>query len=393
MTKLSRRSFLKGTAAAVALLSAGGVIRAVDQGGFSTGRGPAYEAWKHWESHDYGGDPLLRLVKTGVLAASAHNTQPWLFRVSGQKLQLFADISRNLGAMDPCMREMNLSLGCALENLMLAAAAYGYKPQETLYNGGPEQILAADIALSPGTEERSGLYAAIGRRHTNRGAYDKDRPVQAAVLQELDRLGAGLSAARVIWFSSPAEKAEMGSLVIRATEAIAGDSQQTEDSHRWYRQDWQEIQRHKDGPTMDATGNPALTRFFGKLLPVSAKTSNAYWLKMTKGIQVPTAAVFGTIVVRDRRERSQLLQAGRLWQRLHLWAAGNGLAAQPLNQPHERQDRELQEGSEPVFGQALQNLVNAPGYESVFTFRMGYPLDQALRSPRRPAREVMLTYI
>ncbi|MNE56381.1 hypothetical protein D3C80_1512850 [compost metagenome] len=182
----------------------------------------------------------------------------------------------------------------------------------------------------------------------------------------------------------------MGQLIIRATEAIVNDQIQAGDSHKWYRHDWDEIQRHKDGTTLDATGNSVVTRFFGKLVPVSEQTSNNYWLKMTKEIHVPTATVFGTILVRNQSDRVQLMQAGRLWQRMHLWAAVHGLAMQPLNQPHERRDREFQLGLKPIFGQALAELVKAPGFEGVFTFRAGYPVSKGLASPRRSAEEVLL---
>lgn len=393
MVKLSRRNFVKGAIAAGALLSAGGVIRAFDQGGFSTGRGSAYDPWRAWTEEETGIEPLLRLVKASILAANAHNTQPWLYRLHEQGIDMYADISRNIGTMDPLLREMNISLGCAIENLIISAKAYGYHVKETLFPGTFDSIHIANIALTEGAPpEPSELFHAIGKRHTNRASYDRNKQVEPAVLQEMERLGENLRDVRIAWFGDSSQKNEMGQLIIRATEAIVSDNVQAGDSHKWYRQDWDEIQRHKDGTTMDATGNNAMTRFFGKLLPITEQTSNKYWLKMSKEIHVPTASVFGTILVRNQSDRVQLLQAGKLWQRMHLWSAAHGLAMQPLNQPHERRDRELQLGIEPVFGNALANLTASPGYEGVFTFRMGYPTGKGLVSPRRSAEEVLLKH-
>jgi len=45
------------------------------------------------------------------------------------------------------------------------------------------------------------------------------------------------------------------------------------------------------------------------------------------------------LLVRDRLDMRTAIQAGRAWQRLHLAATANGLAAQPLNQPVEWIDR------------------------------------------------------
>lgn len=331
------------------------------------------------------------MVKASILAANAHNTQPWLYGIGENEIDLYADVSRNIGTIDPYFREMNFSLGCAIENLDLAAKAAGYQSKVTLFPGGFEQIRIASFALTPGVVASPDLYHAIGKRHTNRAAYDREKQVEPAKLHEMEQLGSPFPDVRVAWFSDSAKKTELGNLIIRATEAIIDDKTQAGDSHRWYRHDWDELQRHKDGPSMDATGNSGMIRFFGKILPPSIKTFNEYWLKSTKSPQVSTASVFGTLLVRNQSDRIQLMQAGRLWQRMHLWATANGLAAQPLNQPHERRDRELQLSSESVFGNAIEKLVNTPGYEGMFTFRMGYPTSQALASPRRSAEEVLLT--
>ena len=390
MVMMSRRNFLKGAIAAGVLLSTGGVIHAYNQGAFSTGRGPAYEPWHNWMEEEEGTKPLLRLVKAAVLAANAHNTQPWLYRINELGIDVYADISRNIGTMDPLFREMYISLGCAIENLIIAAKANGYDAKVTLIPGKFDHIHVANIALTQRSQTRPELYEAIGHRHTNRAAYDRNKKVEAAVLRELERLGDDLADVKAIWFVDSLRREELGQLIVRATEAIVGDQVQASDSHKWYRHDWDEIQRHKDGTTLDATGNSAPIRFIGKLLPVSERSANNYWLKMTKETQVATAPAFGMILVRNQADRVQLMQAGRLWQRMHLWSTAHGLAMQPLNQPHERRDRERQLGIDPKFGRAIAKLVEEPGFEGVFTFRAGYPVSIGLLSPRRPAAEVLL---
>jgi hypothetical protein len=100
---VARRVLLKG-AGAVVVAGAGSVWRASDQGVFSVGRGPAYEAWYRWRSDPAEGP--LALVRAAVLAANPHNSQPWLFRVTDSSIDLFADPSRNLGPIDPDLREM-----------------------------------------------------------------------------------------------------------------------------------------------------------------------------------------------------------------------------------------------------------------------------------------------
>lgn len=45
------------------------------------------------------------VLKYAVLAPSSHNTQPWIFRVSNERVALFADRTRALPANDPDDRE------------------------------------------------------------------------------------------------------------------------------------------------------------------------------------------------------------------------------------------------------------------------------------------------
>jgi len=122
---MQRRSFLKGTGAVIVAVAGGGVWRAYDQGVFSVGEGPAYEPWKDWRKDSNDGSPLV-LVRAAILAASPHNTQPWLFKVTNSSIELYIDTQRNVGALDPYLREEHIGMGCALENLMLAATANGY---------------------------------------------------------------------------------------------------------------------------------------------------------------------------------------------------------------------------------------------------------------------------
>ncbi len=188
---MQRRSFLKG-AGAVTILVVGGVVwRAEDQGVFSVGQGPAYEPWKDWQK-DASAGPLV-LVRSAILAASPHNTQPWLFRVSNSSIELYADIARNAGALDPYRREQYIALGCALENLMLAAGANGYNASAILLSGmldgsSDDKVqLVARVELAPGTPQNNELYNAIPNRHTNRSPYDPKRKNSSCGIPERSR--------------------------------------------------------------------------------------------------------------------------------------------------------------------------------------------------------------
>ena len=112
-------------------------------------------------------------------------------------------------------------------------------------------------------------------------------------------------------------------------------------------------------------------------------------VEILRETQIPTAAAFGALVVRDPLDPVQRLQVGRIWQRMHLSATTNGLAMQPLCQVPERIDRERSAGLPADFTAAMAAMLPAGGHP-IMTFRIGYPTTDALRSPRRPATDVVL---
>jgi nitroreductase len=368
----------------VAVAGATGLTwRAVDGGVFSTGTGSAYEAWGR---ADPGGHPL-NLVDAAILAANAHNTQPWLFTVSDDRIELFADMSRTTGAMDPLLREMQISLGCAVENLALAAAPNGMAAKVSFLPDPSDTAHIATVALTPAAASGSPLFDAIASRHTSRGAYSTSRRVTGRRLDTLSAL-ADVPGTQLVWFTTDAQKQAFSDLTVRATRAIIADPRQAADDYRWYRSGWHDIQQHKDGITIDPSGQSALVRTLSKLLPTTREQNNDGWLSGTRDTQLPTASAFGALVVQDPHDPLQRLRAGRVWQRIHLTATTEGLGMQPLCQIPERVDRETSAGLSPELTDAIAAMLPA-GSHAIMTFRIGYPTATALPSPRRPAADVV----
>jgi len=328
----------------------------------------------------------LNLVRAAVLAASAHNTQPWLFAVTPARIDLFTVLSRNIGTVDPLRREIQISLGCALENLVLAGPPHGLAPTVTLMPDRADKTHVAQVDLAPAPASTAALFQAIPHRHTNRAAYDTGRPLPPGTLRALTSL-VNNPHGELVWLTSAADKRAFGDLIVRAAQAIIADPQQSADDFRWYRSSWDQIQSTKDGITSDASGLSPLVGALAKLLPTSHAQYNHSWLTSLRDTQIPSAAAFGILVVRDLLDPAQRLLTGRTWQRMHLWATTQGLAMQPLHQVEERMDRERTAGLAPTFTTAMAGILPA-GWQPLFSFRIGYPTIEAARSPRLPAGAV-----
>jgi hypothetical protein len=369
------------------VVGAGGLgYRAFDQGVFTTGSGVPYDAWENWSSRS----GPLGMVAAAILAANAHDAQAWVFQVRDSEIDVFADRSRGLGTIDPFAREMYVGLGCALENLVLAAAGLGYAADVTLMPDPALPTHAAHVALSRAPAVESELYRAIPDRHTNRGPYDS-REVPRQVLATLGGLGAAdLPQAQVLWFADAAGRRQVGDVLLAATEAIIADEDQSKDGFVWFRHDWDDIVRHKDGLTLDAQGLSDPVTAIAKMLPASSRhDGDTFWRDQTRDVHIPTAAAFGIITVPDISDNADRLRGGRLLERIQLWATAHGLALQHMNQMTERADREQSLGIDPRFGRALAEIVSDASRQALVSFRIGYPTRAGRRSPRRPVEDVV----
>jgi len=380
----TRRTFL---AAGAASLAAGcGRESPIDD---------AYAPWRNWQAPELRATPAA-LVAAACLAANPHNTQAWKFRADGDRIDVFADLSRDLGAMDAALREMHLGLGCAIENLTIAASANGFSVETRVEPGGLPNlaenrapVLAATLRLRPTPVATHPLHTVLAARHTNRYAYDATRAPAPDWIELARSLGAEVGV-RVRLLAPGPEREAFDAAVLDATQAIIADAPMIADSDRWFRGSAREIDAHRDGPTLEAAGLSPLKLTLAQWLPVSSETSHRAWLELTRDVQLASAPMVGLIIVADRYDRPSALAAGRVWQRLHLEATARGLAMQPLNQPLERIDRERQLGLAPEWERRIAGL-NGDGGQATFAFRVGYSTTPATPSPRRRLADVMMT--
>jgi nitroreductase len=374
----------------------GGVWRAYDQGVFSIEEGPAYEPWKDWR-HTANDGPLA-LVRAAILAASPHNTQPWLFKLTNSSIEMHIDTQRNVGALDPYLREEYLGMGCALENLMLAAPVSGYAATVTLLPRKlgpiptePTPRLVARVSLAPGKREESELYNAIPRRHTNRSPYVPQKPIPHDVLDALSRLPGDDTDVKLFLFESEADRKKITEVSSAANTEIYSDPDVQRGSERWIRTRWSSVQQFRDGLTIDAFGLPPATAAVAKMMTprmfrwaASRSPRNGYSELML------SAPLLGFIAVRDRYDQEQCLRAGRVWQRAHLFATARGLAARPSNEAVEMVDHERALGRPPSRAALLNEITGDPTWQPTFVFYMGYPTLSAHASPRRPVQAVLV---
>lgn len=307
------------------------------------------------------------LIRKAVLAPSSHNTQPWLFRVSGTIIDLLADRTRALPVNDPDDRELTISCGCALMNLRIAAAGSGFFPAVELLPDPDQPDLLARVTISRahGPPPAEGdLLEFIERRRTHRKRFSSC-DVDAATVGHLTE------AARTEGAWLRPLSAEDGRRYT-ARLVAEGDALQWANSN-WRNElaGWMRPRRRGDGLTVSTLTAPvvrAVVRAFDLGGGVGAKDQQ---LAETS----PLLAVLGT----DSDTVCDWLRAGQALQRLLLAACQNGLQASFLNQPV--QIAELRPKLQEVVGGGFPQIL----------LRLGYPLEKMRPVPRRSLKEVIVS--
>ena len=186
------------------------------------------ETWRHHDlsnaRHDY-----VKLVWYATLAASSHNTQPWKFKLEPNRITILPDLSRRCPAVDPDDHHLFASLGCAAENLLLAAQAAGLKGHQ-FYDASASGV---PVDLEEATPFRSALFEAIPRRQCSRTEYDGSS-LSAEQLRRLKEAARG-NGVSVVLLSDRRQKEQVAQYVAEGNTTQFSDAAWAEELKSWIR--------------------------------------------------------------------------------------------------------------------------------------------------------------
>ncbi|MEX5719456.1 Acg family FMN-binding oxidoreductase [Geodermatophilus maliterrae] len=321
-----------------------------------------------------------RVVEAATRAPSIHNTQPWLFRVDGDRLAVRTDPSRALATLDPSGRQRVLSCGVAVEFAVVALTAAGYATEVDVLPDAGDPDLLATVAV-PGRyepdEEDGVLGQAIAARHTERAPF-----LPRAVPGELvDRLQATAGAFRV-WLrpiSGADEEVATVFLLSRAEEIEQGEPEYLAELERWMRTDPTAVDGIPVGavPGEDPATRPSnwLVRDFVVGSRPAGRRHGLDPDAPPPEVERPAVVLLGT----DGDDRQAWLTAGRALGRVLLEATAAGLAASPLTQALDW----------PATRAQLRSRLSLGGHPQML-LRLGYPAgDRAPSTNRRPVPDVL----
>jgi nitroreductase len=322
-----------------------------------------------------------RVVTAATRAPSIHNTQPWRFTATPDRLEVFLDRERALPVVDPTARQQVISCGSAVAFAVVALRAEGHDAEVDLLPEGDGDHLATvrvTGAVAPSQEDRE-LAAAIGRRHTVRAAFEP-RAVPAEVVDRLqDEAGAyGLWLKPI---SQTEEEVTTALLLAQAEEAEQGDPAYLAELESWVRTDPGAV----DGVPVDSVpaGDPHERPSNWLVRDFVAGTREPHLFRAAGDpdapppeVERPTVVLLGT----ENDDRTAWLDAGRALGRVLLIVTAAGLVASPLTQALDW----------PAARTRLRSRLSLVGHPQML-LRMGYPATGSTPpvSGRRPVADVL----
>ena len=207
------------------------------------------------------GQDLKQIVRYATLAANGHNTQPWLFRIADREIRIEPDFGRRTPVVDPDDHHLFVSLGCAAENLSLAAKAVGLNSEMRFEqeDGG-----AVAMTLSETKPATSDLCTAIPHRQSTRADFD-GRPVSASHLNKLQQ-AAQTPGVQAVITTERAQRDRVRDLVIAGNTAQIGDPAFVAELKHWMRFNPSAAIATGDGLFSATSGNPSLPDWIAKPL-------------------------------------------------------------------------------------------------------------------------------
>jgi len=310
------------------------------------------------------------LIRYATLAANGHNTQPWRFSVDGDAISLFTDEARRTPVVDPDDHHLFVSLGCAAENLAIAARATG-RPGEMVIEPGDGS--AARFVLSTGDALPDPLFDAIPKRQSTRADYD-GRAVPPGDLARLERAAAE-PGVRTILVTDRARMSRIRDLIVAGNDRQMSDPAFMAELRHWLRFNPVAARTTGDGLFSASSGNPALPTLLGGFAFDTFFSAASEHDKYAR--QIDTSAGLA-IFLGDHADRAHWIKVGRACQRFALAATSLGLKNAFVNQPVEVA----------ALRPELAALVGEPGRRPDLVVRFGYGPTLPF-SPRRPVEAVI----
>jgi len=260
------------------------------------------------------------LLRYAMLAPSVRNTQPWAFHITSESVEVYADYTRRLTALDREDRELLISLGAAITNLRVAAAHFGFDTQVTRTRDSDPSVPVAIVRFLETCDadpHLAHLFPAIKKRRTNRNLFDHEPLDPHDVTTLFDFMSAWPDSMRIVLPCDLPRAAELVEIAERLQFAHADSRDEIDE---WLHEDNDHV---VDGICADGLAVNRLARYF------------ATPKKRARRDRALVASASALIVIASDDDQPSLVEAGEILERLLLLITRLGLQSSIITSPIE----------------------------------------------------------
>jgi len=315
------------------------------------------------------------LVEQAIKAPSGHNTQPWKFENTDDGIIIHPDFSRALPVVDRDNHALYISLGCAIENIIIAASVKVLEctihyPKDAK---GYIKIIINDTNSSNITKDP--LFDYIDSRQVNRRKYS-EKIVSNEDLQNLNS-SFKFQGISLLLLNGKASFKNVVPLIIEGNNLQFGNKQFVNELTNWFRYSKSEAEKTKDGLWTSTMGLPNMGKLIGNMVMKNFVTAKSE-AERIQNILEHTQGL--AIFISDKDDVALWINLGRAFQRFGLTATKLGISHAHLNMPCE----------EVTVRQKLTKALGVEASHPLLLIRYGYSDKKMPYSYRRNFEDVVL---
>lgn len=307
-------------------------------------------------------------VRFATLAPNSHNTQPWTFRLEENAVEIRPDFSRRCPVVDPDDHHIYVTLGCAAENLAIAANASGRPADVTVENNGPLGF-GVRVSLGHGVRSDETLCAAIPKRQSTKSEYD-GMPLSASESEALRSATAGVPGSDVVFILDRQKLEEALQFILKGNSAQIDDRAFVSELRDWIRFNPASALNRGDGLLGMCSGSPSVPEWLGPIIFGLAFKKDAENKKLARQLRSSAGVA---VFVAEQESPEGWIAVGRSFERFALQGTTLGIRHSHVNMPIEV----------PAVRPAFADWLGIPGRRPDLVIRFGKaaPMPMSIRRP------------
>lgn len=267
-------------------------------------------------------EKLKFILRYGILAPNPHNSQPWLFEIKKNKIIIHPQFQKRLKSTDDKSREIWISIGALIENLIIAGQNFGFSVKEKIQG---KKII---VTFNKGKTKKNKLFDFITKRVTNKRKA-KRILFETKNINKLKKMKFEKDTDAFL-LDDNKDLEKVINLIDEANDILYSSERHKKEIISWMRFNNYQIKKTKDGIPYKTMGIPKVSTKIGRIFmkfflsPKFIKKGDEQKIKNSSGI----------IIITSKRDCFRCwLNTGKTMQKILLEITSFKMQYSFLNQP------------------------------------------------------------